>query len=141
VAYDKLRNPSDKDAISFNVAALPHPSALGGQNATISNWTKKPRAAQALIEFLTNASSQLILFEVGGFAPTRPTVYADVSNVSRQYAQDLRTSIEKARQRPITPYYAEFGKEFRIGVTRALRNNGRFEDDFPQKLAKIASGK
>jgi multiple sugar transport system substrate-binding protein len=141
VAYDNLRNPSDKDAISFEVAALPGPSVLGGQNLVISKWTDKPHAAQALIEFLTSPSSQLILFEVGGFAPTRPGVYANASNISRRYAQDLRSSIERARLRPITPYYTDFSQELRIGVRRALHNNGAFEEDFPQKLAAAANGR
>ncbi|MGH3611405.1 MAG: extracellular solute-binding protein [Pseudonocardia sp.] len=135
VAYDKLRNPSDKDAIPFEVAALPGPSVLGGQNLAVSKWSEKPRAAQALIEFLASPASQLILFEVGGFAPTRPEVYANASQISRRYAQDLRSKVESARHRPVTPHYIEFSREFRAGILRAIRNNGEFEPDFPQKLA------
>jgi len=135
VTYDKLVNSSGRDAVPFEVTALPGPSALGGQNLAISKWSRKPRAAQAFVEFLTNSSSQLILFEVGGFAPTRGTVYADSSGMSRPYAQDLRTAVERARPRPVTPKYIAFSSEFRRGVLRALRNGGEFEQDFPQQLA------
>lgn len=135
VTYDKLLNASRKNAPAFEVAALPGPSVLGGQNLAISRWSKRPRAAQAFMEFLSSPSSQLILFEVGGFAPTRNGVYADLSPMSRPYAQDLRTAVERARRRPVTPKYIAFSAEFRKGVLRALRNGGDFEPDFPQRLA------
>ena len=135
VAYDKLRTASGDAGIPFEVAPLPGASVLGGQNLAISKWTDKPRAAQAFIEYLTNPASQLILFEIGGFAPTRDTAYASISPASRPYAQDLRSAVERARRRPVTPKYIDFSAEFRQGVLRALRNGGEFEPDFPQRLA------
>ena len=59
----------------FAVAKLPGPSVRGGQNLAISERTTKPRAAQALIELLTSQRSQETLFDPGGFAATRATVY------------------------------------------------------------------
>ena len=135
VAYDKLRTSSGNAGIPFEVAPLPSASVLGGQNLAISKWTDKPRAAQAFIEYLTNPASQLILFEIGGFAPTRDTAYASISLASRPYGQDLRNAVERARRRPVTPKYIAFSSEFRQGVLRALRNGGEFEPDFPQRLA------
>lgn len=136
LAYDKLMGTT-KNAVPFEVSALPHTSVLGGQNLAISRRTDKPKAAQALIEFLTNPSSQLILFEVGGFPPTQQSVLKANSQASRPYVQDLRSAIEGARHRPIIPCYAEFTKEFRTGIKRALNNNGTFEPDFPRLLAKF----
>jgi multiple sugar transport system substrate-binding protein len=135
VAYDKLTKPSDRDPISLGVTTLAGPSVLGGQNLAISSSSDKPRAAQALIQFLTSSASQLILFDIGGFAPTRPEVYANTSDASRPYARDLRSAVEGARPRPVTACYTEFSRVFREGILRALRNRGQLESGFPQELA------
>jgi multiple sugar transport system substrate-binding protein len=135
VAYDNLTE-GDERAASFEVSALPHDSALGGQNLAISTTTGKPRVAQELIEFLTSPSSQLTLFEIGGFAPTRPSAYI---NSRRPYAQDLRTAVERARVRPNLVHYTEFSIEFRNCVARAINNGGKLEPDCPRKLAEIVN--
>jgi multiple sugar transport system substrate-binding protein len=134
VAHDNLMTSSNKDAIPFKVTSLSGSSVLGGQNLAISSATKKPRAAQELIEFLASPLSQLTLFEVGGFAPTRPSAYP---NSRRPYAQDLRSAIERARPRPALVHYTEFSIEFRTGISRALKAEGELEPDFAQKLAQI----
>jgi multiple sugar transport system substrate-binding protein len=136
VAYDTLTTSDGKSSIAFDVADLPGDSVLGGQNLAIAESTGKPKAAQAFIEFLTSSASQLILFEAGGFAPTRDSAYA---NATRPYKDLLRGAVVGARLRPVMPYYTEFSKEFRKGITRALRNDGVLEPDFPKQLAKIAN--
>jgi multiple sugar transport system substrate-binding protein len=120
--------------IEFEVAATPTASVLGGQNLAISSSTDKPRAAQALIEFLTNPSSQLTLSEIGGFVPTRHSAFA---NAKRPYSQEVRSALDAARLRPITPNYTEFSRAFRKGIGRALNNNGKLEPEFTKELAEI----
>ncbi|MBX6386738.1 MAG: extracellular solute-binding protein [Microbispora sp.] len=137
VMYDKLAK-SPNNRTSVEVTRLPHPSVLGGQNLAISNWTDKPRAAQALIEFLTSPSSELILFEVGGFAPTRDYAYR---YATRPYREELKEAVLEARPRPVTPYYTEFSAKFREGILYAIGNKGRYPDDFPRQLAEIAAGR
>lgn len=122
------------DKVSFTTAAPPTASVLGGQNLAISAGTDKPRAAQALIQFLTNPSSQQILSEVGGFVPTRQSAF----NYSRRPdADQLQIALNQARLRPITPHYTEFSQTFRKGIARALNNNGTLEDGFARALADI----
>lgn len=133
VQYDVMME-GDQEVLPFEVAALPHPSVLGGQNLAISSNTDKPRAAQELIEFLTSPSSQLTLFEIGGYAPTRPSAYI---NSSRPYAQDLRSAIERARLRPILVHYTEFSVEFRDGVRGAINGGGELPPGLARKLADI----
>ncbi|GAB1509709.1 hypothetical protein JCM33774_17500 [Actinophytocola sp. KF-1] len=135
VAHDTLTSSDGKSSVSFDVANLPGDSVLGGQNLAIAASTDKPKAAQAFIEFLTSAAGQLILFEVGGFAPTRDSAYA---NATRPYKDLLRSAVVDARPRPFLPNYTEFSKAFRKGIARALRNGGVLETDFPKELAKIA---
>lgn len=117
--------------VPFGITSL-SPSVLGGQNLAISKWTSKPRAAHALIEFLTSASSELILSEIGGFAPTRRSAF---DNAKRAYSAEVSTAVNGARLRPVTPNYTEFSREFRRGISRALNNGGKLETDFPRKLA------
>ena len=134
VAHDKLM--SAQNPIQFKVAPLPGHSVLGGQNLAIASSTDKPRAAQALIEFLTSPSSELLLLEAGGFAPTRDSAY---NNTTRSYSDVLRRSVIDARPRPLLSCYTEFSREFRKGIARALQKGGELEADFPRVLAKIAN--
>ncbi|GII76383.1 hypothetical protein Sru01_13650 [Sphaerisporangium rufum] len=129
VAYDALRGDG---ARPFEVETLPHASVLGGQNLAIANSTDKPRAAQALIEFLTSPSSQLILFQIGGFAPTRSNAY---TYADRPYRYKLREAVSSARYRPVVLDYPRFSKAFRKGVLQAVRNGGKIDDDFRRDLA------
>ncbi|WP_211363400.1 extracellular solute-binding protein [Saccharothrix saharensis] len=130
VARDGLR-----DRVGFGVAALPTAGVLGGQNLAIRAGTGKPRAAQALVDFLTSAASQLILSEVGGFAPTRQSAY---DNAKRRDMQELRSALSSARLRPVTRHYVEFSQVFRDGVAEAINDrSGRLKPETLQRLAKI----
>jgi multiple sugar transport system substrate-binding protein len=134
-----MRNwPVARDQIGqrrgYNISSPPSPSVLGGQNLAISAHSSKPRAAQALIHFLTSPSSELILSEIGGFAPTRHSAYA---NAKRPYAQEILTAVNNARLRPVTPCYTELSQEFRKGIARALNNGGRLEEEFARNLARV----
>ena len=130
VVRDRLR-----DRVEFRVAATPTASVLGGQNLAIRAGTDKPRAAQALVEFLTGAPSQLILSEIGGFAPTRQSAY---DNAKRPEMQELRTALNNARVRPVTPHYVEFSRVFRDGVAEAINDrSGRLKPETLQRLAQI----
>jgi multiple sugar transport system substrate-binding protein len=138
VVYDTLRTNDNQPPVPFKVAKLPHTSVLGGQNLAISASSKRPRAAQALIEFLTSDSSQLILATVGGFAPTRADAYPSDSVNSRPYNAFLLDTIRAAQPRPRIRAYTDFSIEFRRGIKFALNNNGVIEEDLPRKLAEIA---
>jgi multiple sugar transport system substrate-binding protein len=134
-----MRNwPVARDAISddlpYKVVAPPTPSVLGGQDLTIAAHTDKPRAAQALIQFLTNPSSEQIISEAGGFVPTRQSAF----DYSRDPdSQQVQTALNNARLRPVTEHYVEFSKAFRQGIAQALSTDGELEDDFGTQLARI----
>nr|MDT0659049.1 extracellular solute-binding protein [Micromonospora sp. DSM 115978] len=132
---------SDEDRIPFAVAPLPGRSVLGGQNLAIAAGSDQPRAAQELIEFLTNSRSQQILFERGGFAATREVVYQDEKVLAQYpYARTLLDAIRQADTRPDTPYYALFGEVFRDGLLEALHNGGELPADFSDRLADALRG-
>ena len=130
-----------RPGIDFEVTQLPGPSVLGGQNLAISAKSTRPRAAQALIEFLTGPRSQQLLFERGGLAATRGIVYQD-SRVATEhpYARTLLKAIEDARLRPVTPYYSRFSDEFRSVVRYALDHDGELPAGAEQSLTNALQG-
>ncbi|MDX8031477.1 extracellular solute-binding protein [Lentzea sp. BCCO 10_0856] len=146
VAHRTLRGNQGESAgrpgIDFEVAQLPGPSVLGGQNLAISAKSTKPRAAQALIEFLTGPRSQQLLFERGGLAATRGIVYQD-SRVATEhpYARILLKAVEDARLRPVTPYYSRFSDEFRAVVRYALDHDGALPEGAEESLTRALQGR
>ncbi|MCG8923618.1 extracellular solute-binding protein [Lentzea sp. CC55] len=146
VAHRILQGNQDESAgrprIDFEVTQLTGPSVLGGQNLAISATSTKPRAAQALIEFLTGPRSQQILFERGGLAATRGIVYQD-SRIATQhpYAGTLLDAIEDARLRPVTPYYSRFSDEFRAVIRYALDHDGALPGNAEQALTAALQGR
>jgi multiple sugar transport system substrate-binding protein len=120
--------------VPYLAVTPPTNSVLGGQNLAISASTEKPRAAQALIQFLTNASSQQILSEVGGFVPTRQSAF---TYAKRRDAPHILAALNDARLRPVTPCYVEFSQLFRKGIDVALDNDGRLEGSFGRELAEV----
>ena len=138
VAYRQI---AQKES-DFNVAVLPGPSVLGGQNLAIAKSSDQPRAAQKLIEFLTSERSQQILFERGGLAATRHLVYQDVKVRDQYpYAQTLLNAVQGARLRPLTRNYPVFSAEFRRGVQYALGHSGEWPPGFTQRLSDALQGK
>lgn len=135
VAYKQLTNRQrelDAKGITFRAVAPPTPSVLGGQNLAISAHNDdKPRAAQALIEFMTSAQSQLILSEVGGFAPTRDSVYERLEG--EQFGV-IRDALQDARPRPAIRCYTEWSQEFRDGVKDVVGPDDEVSDDTAEKL-------
>lgn len=141
VAYRDLSTKTKP--FEYAVTTLPGKvSVLGGQNLAITRNSGQPRAAQALIEFLTGERSQQILFEHGGLAATREIVYRD-ENVTTNfpYATTLLEAIRRARPRPVTPHYTEFSAVFRKVVTEAWNHDGEITPEQAARLSDALEGK
>ncbi len=145
VAYRSLSHAIDGDGSGaggaagqrapFGVTPLPGPSVLGGQDLAIAKKSGNPKAAQALIEFLTDARSEQILFERGGLAATREIVYKDATIRQRYpYADVLLQAIQRAHPRPVTPCYTTFSKVFRTAIDKAIRDDEPLPADFKETL-------
>jgi multiple sugar transport system substrate-binding protein len=146
VAYRSLKPDGAQEVggqppVPFGVRRLLGPSVLGGQDLAVSSRSARPRAAQALIEFLTSERSQQILFERGGFAATREIVYRD-SEVRQRYgyAPVLLDAIGAARSRPVTAHYARFSEVFRSIVEYAIAHNGDLRPDAVSALEGALNG-
>lgn len=142
----------------LGVAPLPGRAVLGGQNLAVAHGSKRPVAAQQLIEFLTGKESERCLLDAG-FAATRRSAYEDpvVCRVARPsggagaappsertdrmprdaqgrpaYARGiLLPALEKAVQRPRTPLYGAFTQTFTAQLAR-------LQGDDPPSDAQLA---
>jgi multiple sugar transport system substrate-binding protein len=130
-------------AVTFDVAPLPSDSGvLGGQNLAIAADTTRPRAARALIEFLTSERSQQILFERGGLPATRKVVYSDpVVRERYEYVPTLERALEHAKPRPAQPHYARFSQVLRTAVDGYLRQGVPLPDDIQDQLVGALKGR
>jgi multiple sugar transport system substrate-binding protein len=136
------RTPGWDAGLPFEVTRLTGPSVLGGQNLAIAAKSKKPRAAQAFIEFLTKESSQLALFKDGGYAATRTAVYEHQAIKGKYpYVAVLSDAIEHAKLRPVSRYYARFSEVFRGIVDQAMKQSGQLPDGFVDDLTNALQGR
>ncbi len=110
---------------SIRVQPLPFPSVLGGQDLAVAASSRNPDAALKVIEWLTSATAERCLLQVGGFpatvtsaytaqalpAPTGDNAYCG-NAPSQGFTPELSASIlgglNSAIPRPVTPYYTEF---------------------------------
>jgi multiple sugar transport system substrate-binding protein len=128
-------------AKNFAVKPLRH-SALGGQDLAIASGTTKPKAAKALIEFLTSSASERTLFGDGGLPATRADAYHDSGVLAKQpYAPVLLDALGDARTRPLTTHYPLFSDTFQDIVNDALHNNGRLPADAVRRLTNALAGR
>ncbi|MEU4771860.1 extracellular solute-binding protein [Micromonospora sp. NPDC023644] len=148
VAYRQLTDtdattaPSTPSAatVRFGVETLPGPSVLGGQNLAVARRSQQPRAAQALIAFLTGEQSQRMLFERGGFAATRDVVYSEAAIKAKYpYVDKLRKAVDTARLRPVSPHYVHFSRVLR-GYVRTALTGGTLPSDLDQRLSEALRG-
>lgn len=147
VAYRLLTEPAPgedgsapMDPAQVGVARLPWPSVLGGQNLAVAATTDQPRAAQALIEFLTSERSQQKLFE-GGFAPTQEVVYYDAGpQTNAELMAALLAAVQDARPRPATRHYEQFSDAFRTLVRAAVTGDGELPPGAREAIAAALKG-
>jgi multiple sugar transport system substrate-binding protein len=149
VANDQLKQLAKQKPGGFDISgkfavrALPA-SVLGGQDLAVSRHTKKPKAAEALIQFLTSAASEIRLYRDGGLAPTRSAAYDDAgarAAHSGTFTDTLRAAVEGARLRPVTTHYQLFSSVFQNIVNKAIDNGGPLPPRANRDLANALDGK
>ncbi|MFC5929083.1 ABC transporter substrate-binding protein [Cryobacterium melibiosiphilum] len=94
----------------------PGASSLGGHNAAISVYSDTKATAIDFVKFLTSEENQRFYATQGSLAPTLSALYDDEALISElPYLPVLKTSIENAVPRPVTPFYP--------AVTNAIQDN------------------
>ena len=109
----------DKFAIAplpGNGDGKPGASSLGGHNAAISVYSKHKQTAHDFLEFLQTEETQKFFVTQGSLSPVLASLYDDPDlNAKFGYLSTLKTSIENAVPRPVSPFYP--------AVTKAIQDN------------------
>ncbi|SDL06321.1 carbohydrate ABC transporter substrate-binding protein, CUT1 family [Arthrobacter sp. ov407] len=96
--------------------AGPGASSLGGHSAAVSVYSKNKATALDFLKFLTTEETQKFFATKGSLAPVLGSLYDDKELVAKlPYLPVLKTSIENAKPRPVTPFYP--------AVTKAIQEN------------------
>lgn len=94
----------------------PGASTLGGHSAAVSVYSKNKATALDFVKFLVNEENQKFFATQGSLAPVLESLYDDQELVAKlPYLPVLKTSIENAVPRPVTPFYP--------AVTKAIQEN------------------
>lgn len=94
----------------------PGASSLGGHSAAISVYSKNKATALDFVKFLVEEEQQKFFATQGSLAPVIGSLYEDKELVAKlPYLPVLKTSIENAVPRPVTPFYP--------AVTQAIQEN------------------
>ncbi|KUM33785.1 ABC transporter substrate-binding protein [Arthrobacter sp. EPSL27] len=94
----------------------PGASTLGGHSAGMSVYSKNKATALDFLKFLTSEETQKFYATQGSLAPVLGALYDDQELVTKlPYLPVLKTSIENAEPRPVTPFYP--------AVTKAIQEN------------------
>ncbi|WP_413249708.1 ABC transporter substrate-binding protein [Sinomonas flava] len=112
---------SSKVADKFGIAPLPGKdgpgaSSLGGHNIAMSVYSKNKATALDFMKFMTSEETEKFYATQGSLAPVLGSLYTDKDLTAKlAYLPVLKTSIENAVPRPVTPYYP--------AVTKAVQDN------------------
>ncbi len=114
----------------FDIATFPGFSGqdgagvLGGYNLGISAYSKNPEGSLAFIEFATEPDQQKIMATEASLPPTVSATYDDPAvKKAMPFAADLKTAIEQAKPRPVSPVYPQISEAVYNNVYDALQGN------------------
>jgi len=118
---------SSKVKTTFAMAALPGisgpgASSLGGHNAAISVYSKNKATAADFLKFLTTTEQQTAFVTQGSLAPVLTALYDDPALVAKfPYLTPLKTSLQNAVPRPVTPFYPAVSKAVQDNAYAAIK--------------------
>jgi multiple sugar transport system substrate-binding protein len=139
---------SSKVKDKFGVAPLPGDSGpgastLGGHDAAISVYSKNKATAFDFIKFYTSEETGRYFATVGSQAPVRSALYDDPALQKKMpYLPTLKTSIENAVPRPVTPFYPAVSKAIQDNSYAAIKGEKTVEQALTdmQNAIKAAGG-
>jgi multiple sugar transport system substrate-binding protein len=128
--YAYALGKDSKIADKFDIATFPGfagqegAGVLGGYNLGISAYSKNPEGALAFIEFATKADQQKIQVTEASLPAVVASVYDDPEvKKAMPFADQLRTAIEQAQPRPVSPVYPQISEAVYNNVYDALQGN------------------
>jgi len=109
------------------ISVLPHfaggasAATLGGWQLGINRYSHHAAQAEQLVQFLGSASAQKAMALAYGFSPPRRSLYHDPElKAAAPFLISLETVFEKARPRPVTPFYVPMSQELQSEFSAAI---------------------
>jgi multiple sugar transport system substrate-binding protein len=97
---------------------------LGGYDLAIATYSENPEGSLAFIEHATGAEQQKIMAIEASLPPTLTEVYDDPEvKKAMPFAEELRTAIEQAQPRPVSPVYPQISEAIYNNVFAALQGD------------------
>ncbi len=128
----------------FDVAPLPafegagRASILGGGNSVISRFSKNPGGALAVVDFLASQDWQTRLTaEFSQMSPMKATYDQPEVKKAIPFSDEIRTAIEQARARPVSPVYPQISQAIYDNVNDALAGRVSAEDAMKRAQADV----
>ena len=128
--YAYALGKDSKIADSFDIATFPGyggnegAGVLGGYNLAISAFSKNPEGSLAFVEFATEPEQQKLMATEASLPPTVTETYDDPEvKKAMPFAEELRTAIEQAQPRPVSPVYPQVSEAIYNNVYAALQGN------------------
>jgi multiple sugar transport system substrate-binding protein len=142
---------SSKVKNTFKIAPLPGDgngkpgaSSLGGHNAAISVYSKHKKTAHDFLEFLQTEETQKFFVTQGSLSPVLASLYDDAAlNAKFGYLSTLKTSIENAVPRPVSPFYPAVTSAIQDNAYAALKGSKSVDQalkDMNDAIAAAGSG-
>jgi len=128
--YAYALGKDSKIADQFDISTFPGykgnegAGVLGGYNLAISSFSKNPEGSLAFIEFATDTPQQKLMATEASLPPTLSEVYDDPAvKKAMPFAEELRTAIEQAQPRPVSPVYPQISEAIYNNVFAALQGD------------------
>ena len=115
--------------VKGKIAVSPFPSfegagkggVLGGHNLVISSYSKNPKGAVTLIDYLTQTEAETRDAAKYSLAPVLTAVYKEPAvTKALPFAAQLLQAVQQAKTRPVTPVYPQVSQAIYKNVNQAL---------------------
>ncbi|MFJ4210788.1 ABC transporter substrate-binding protein [Paenarthrobacter sp. NPDC089675] len=130
---------------TFKMAPLPGKtgpgaSSLGGHNIAMSVYSKNKATVADFIKYITSEETQRFYATQGSLAPVLTKLYDDQELVTKlPYLPVLKTSIQNAVPRPVTPFYPAVTKAVQDNAYAALKGEKSVDSAISDMQAAIES--
>jgi multiple sugar transport system substrate-binding protein len=134
-AYALGNAKGSKVAHKFKVAPFPtfegagKAGILGGHNLVISAYSKNPKGAVQLIDFLTSEKTEVQDAAKYSLAPVLQATYDDPAvKKALPFAAELKQAVSQAKARPVSPVYPQISEAIYKNVNAALSGSVSAQD-------------
>jgi multiple sugar transport system substrate-binding protein len=145
-AYALGNAKGSKVAHKFKVAPFPtfeggtSAAVLGGHNLVISAFSKNPKGAVTLIDYLTSPETEKVNAAQFSITPTLSATYSDPEvQKAMPFADALKKNVEAAHARPVSPVYPQISQAIYKNVNAALAGQESPQDALKKADSQINS--